>query len=166
MGHGNSRNVSSSAMGGMNPNLPRLQIDADNALAATDPEVPKGATNLPQTLEGAAALLLRLADLAASLPDPITGRDRMADGATCAGVAVAGAAPKSRPAPHKARQAIPRLAISPAEAAATLGVSVDFFAEHIAPELRAVRRGRLRLYPVRELERWLDENASRALDDL
>jgi hypothetical protein len=30
-------------------------------------------------------------------------------------------------------------------------------------ELRIVRRGRRRLIPVRELERWLDENATRAL---
>lgn len=58
-----------------------------------------------------------------------------------------------------------RLAYSRAEAAAALGVSVDFFDEHIAPEVRAVRRGRRRLYPVRELERWLDQAASLALED-
>jgi excisionase family DNA binding protein len=57
-----------------------------------------------------------------------------------------------------------RLALSKSEAAAALGVSVDFFDEHIAPDLRIVRRGRRRLIPVRELERWLDENAARALD--
>jgi excisionase family DNA binding protein len=57
-----------------------------------------------------------------------------------------------------------RLALSKVEAAQALGVSVDFFDEHIRPELRVVRRGRLRLFPVRELERWLDENAVQALD--
>jgi hypothetical protein len=57
-----------------------------------------------------------------------------------------------------------RLALTRIEAARSLGVSVDFFDEHIAPELRTVRRGRLRLYPVRELERWLDANAARVLD--
>jgi hypothetical protein len=31
-------------------------------------------------------------------------------------------------------------------------------------ELCVVRRGRRRLIPVRELERWLDENAARVLD--
>jgi hypothetical protein len=41
-------------------------------------------------------------------------------------------------------------------------VSVDFFDEHIAPELRTVRRGRRRLIPVRELERWVDEQADLA----
>ena len=53
-----------------------------------------------------------------------------------------------------------RLALSKTEAAEALGVSVDFFDEHIAPELRIVRKGRRRLISVRELERWLDENAS------
>ena len=59
-----------------------------------------------------------------------------------------------------------RLALSPDEAAAALGVSRDFFDEHIAPELRIVRRGRRRLVPVRELERWLDLSASRAYDEV
>jgi len=58
----------------------------------------------------------------------------------------------------------PRLALSKAEAAETLGVSVDFLEQHVMPELRIVRRGRRRLIPLRELGRWLDENAARALD--
>ena len=61
---------------------------------------------------------------------------------------------------------IPRLALGAEEAAKALGVSRDFLDEHIAPELRAVRRGRRKLYPVRELERWLAENASRIADEL
>jgi excisionase family DNA binding protein len=56
------------------------------------------------------------------------------------------------------------LALSKREAAAALGVSVDFLEEHVLHELRIVRRGRRRLIPVRELERWLDSSASRALD--
>jgi len=56
-----------------------------------------------------------------------------------------------------------RLAFSKAEAAAALGVSVDFFEQHVMPELRIVRRGRRRLIPVVELERWLAENASMVL---
>lgn len=56
-----------------------------------------------------------------------------------------------------------RLALSKAEAAQALGVSVDFLEEHVLPELRVVYRGRRRLIPVRELERWLDESAVRAL---
>jgi excisionase family DNA binding protein len=50
------------------------------------------------------------------------------------------------------------------EAAQALGVSVDYLAEHIAPELRWVRRGRKKLVPVRELERWLDTNAAFTID--
>jgi excisionase family DNA binding protein len=59
---------------------------------------------------------------------------------------------------------LPRLALSPEEAARALGVSRDFFDQHLIPELRVVRRGRRRLIPVRELERWLDEEAARALE--
>ena len=58
---------------------------------------------------------------------------------------------------------LPRLALSPEEAAAALGVSRDFFDGHVLPELRVVRRGRRRLVPVRELERWLEHAAGRAL---
>ncbi|MFL5844514.1 MAG: hypothetical protein ACJ762_07455 [Solirubrobacteraceae bacterium] len=59
--------------------------------------------------------------------------------------------------------ALGRLALSKREAAAALGVSVDFLEEHVMHELRIVRRGRRRLIPVRELELWLDSNAARAL---
>lgn len=45
-----------------------------------------------------------------------------------------------------------------------LGVSRSFFFQHILPELRVVRLGRRRLVSVRELERWLDESASRVVD--
>lgn len=53
-----------------------------------------------------------------------------------------------------------RLALSKREAADALGVSVDFFERHVMPELRIVRRGRRRLIPVAELERWLEKNAA------
>lgn len=66
----------------------------------------------------------------------------------------------SRPAPNR----VPRLALSKTEAAEALGVFVDFFDEHVASELRMVRRGRRRLIPVRELERWLAESAALALE--
>jgi hypothetical protein len=52
-----------------------------------------------------------------------------------------------------------RLAITRAEAARALGVSINSFERHVQPELRIVRRGKLRLIPVREIERWLEENA-------
>ena len=56
-----------------------------------------------------------------------------------------------------------RLTLSPAEAAAALGVSRDFFDTHVKPELRVVRRGRLVLVPVRELERWVEQNSAAVL---
>ena len=53
----------------------------------------------------------------------------------------------------------PRLALSKQEAADALGVSVDFLERHVMPELRIVRRGRRRLIPTRELERWVQAQA-------
>jgi excisionase family DNA binding protein len=57
-----------------------------------------------------------------------------------------------------------RLALTVTEAAHALGVSDDFFREHIAPELRWVRRGRRKLVSVRELEAWLDRSAALTLE--
>ena len=56
----------------------------------------------------------------------------------------------------------PRLAVSPDEAAAVLGVSRDYFDEHVIGELRVVRRGRRILVALAELERWLGRAAARA----
>lgn len=64
---------------------------------------------------------------------------------------------------RKLAVSIPRLALTPPEAAAAIGVGPDFFEENIAPELRLIRRGRKRLVPVAELERWLAESAGRAV---
>jgi len=58
---------------------------------------------------------------------------------------------------------IPRVALTPAEAAAQLGVGPDFFNDEIRPELQLIRRGRKVLVPVAELERWVSENAERTL---
>jgi hypothetical protein len=58
---------------------------------------------------------------------------------------------------------IPRIALTPAEAAAAIGVGPDFFDQNVAPELRMIRRGRKRLVPVAELERWTAESAERVL---
>lgn len=59
---------------------------------------------------------------------------------------------------------IPRISLRPEEAASALGVSRDLFDEKIAPDLRVIRRGRLKLYPVRELERWAEANAEKVLE--
>lgn len=65
-----------------------------------------------------------------------------------------------------ASQPLPRLALSPDEAAASLGVSRDYFDEHVRPELRVVRRGRRVLVSVNELERWLGRSSSLTLEGL
>jgi hypothetical protein len=54
-----------------------------------------------------------------------------------------------------------RLALTKLEVAGALGVSVDFFDDHVATELRCIRRGRHRLYPVAEVKRWLEASAAR-----
>ncbi len=59
---------------------------------------------------------------------------------------------------------LPRLTLNPEEAAQALGVSRDFLDQHVMPELRIVRRGRLRLIPVKELERWVDRSAAMTLE--
>jgi excisionase family DNA binding protein len=59
---------------------------------------------------------------------------------------------------------VPRFALTRLEAAQSLGVSVDFFETHVQSELRVIRRGRLVLVPVSELQRWCDRNAARTLE--
>src|SRR4051812_36748880 len=56
-----------------------------------------------------------------------------------------------------------RMALTKAEAAYALGISVDFLERHVIHELRIVRRGRRRLIPITELQRWLDSTAARTL---
>jgi hypothetical protein len=65
---------------------------------------------------------------------------------------------RSRPAASQ------RLALTRAEAAEALGISIDSFERYVQPEVRLVRRNSLRLVPVRELERWVDENAALTID--
>jgi len=81
------------------------------------------------------------------------------------------AAPRRQAAPASARTfrvvsvdtaGVPRIAMSKQEAASALGVSIDFFDEHIVRDLRMVRVGRRRLVPIAELERWLDTHADLA----
>ena len=57
------------------------------------------------------------------------------------------------------RPAPPRTALSIEEACASLGVSEDFWREHIEPEIRLVRVGRRKIVPTASLEKWLDERA-------
>jgi hypothetical protein len=59
---------------------------------------------------------------------------------------------------------IPRIAMTAAESAAALGIGPDHFEEHVAPELKVIRRGRKRLFPCAELERWALESAEHVHD--
>ncbi len=63
------------------------------------------------------------------------------------------------------RGSVPRLALTAMEAPAALGVSDDFFRDHIASELRWVRRGAKKLVSVRELEAWLERESARTLGE-
>ena len=69
--------------------------------------------------------------------------------------------PAAPRAPRERNRRLPRLALSPDEAAAVLGVSRDYLDEHVIDELRVVRRGRRILIALAELERWLDRSATR-----
>ena len=56
------------------------------------------------------------------------------------------------------------LALTPTEAAQELGCGRDFFDKRIGPELRWVRRGRLKFVAIAEIEDWLRRSVSLTLD--
>jgi hypothetical protein len=58
-----------------------------------------------------------------------------------------------------------RLALTAGEAAQALGCSRDFFDEHIGPELRWIRHGRLKFVAIAELEDWLRRSAALTLQN-
>jgi len=58
---------------------------------------------------------------------------------------------------------VPRVALTRIEAAAALGIGIDSFDRHVAADVRMIRRGRLRMIPVSELERWATEQAERTI---
>jgi hypothetical protein len=64
--------------------------------------------------------------------------------------------------PPNGRLEVPRLALTPDEAARSIGTSRDYFDDHVKPELR---RGRKVLVPVRELEAWLARSAAITLEE-
>jgi len=53
------------------------------------------------------------------------------------------------------------VALTKPDAARALGMSIDSFERYVMADVRCIRRGRLRLFPVAELQRWADENAER-----
>lgn len=52
-----------------------------------------------------------------------------------------------------------QLALSRQDAARALGMSLSHFKRHVQPQLRCVYSGSLRLYPVSELQGWLDRQS-------
>lgn len=62
------------------------------------------------------------------------------------------------------RPPLERLAYTMSEAAAVIGVSPDFFADHVRADLRIVRKGRLKLVSKLELERWLEQNSTLTIE--
>jgi excisionase family DNA binding protein len=62
-------------------------------------------------------------------------------------------------------EAIPRIALRVGEAAASLGISDDHFRRHVAPQLKWVRTGRVKLVACSELEEWLRRSSQRIVDD-
>ena len=57
--------------------------------------------------------------------------------------------------------AVPRVALTREEAAASLGMSLDSFERYVQPSLSMIRCGRMRLVPLNELQRWASEAAER-----
>ena len=49
---------------------------------------------------------------------------------------------------------VPRVALTRAEAAASLGMSLDSFERYVQPHLRIIRLGRMRIVATEELQQW------------
>lgn len=57
------------------------------------------------------------------------------------------------------------IAVSRERAAIALGMKLTSFETYVQPHVRMIRKGKLRLVPVTELERWAGENAEFTLRD-
>ncbi len=64
----------------------------------------------------------------------------------------------------KGKRRVTRIAYDRPEAAECLGMGVTSFEAYVAPQIRSIRVGRIVLYPVRELERWAEQNAAFTLE--
>ena len=60
-------------------------------------------------------------------------------------------------------ESVPRLALTVAEAAESIGVSRRWFEEHALPTLACVRHGRRILIPTAALTAWLERESARRL---
>lgn len=54
-----------------------------------------------------------------------------------------------------------KLLLTRVEAAESLSMSLRSFEQYVQPHLALVRRGRMRLVPAKELERWVESNMER-----
>ncbi len=59
--------------------------------------------------------------------------------------------------------AVPRVALTREEAAASLAMSLDSFERYVQSSIRMLRCGRMRLVPLAEIVRWADEHAERTV---
>jgi len=59
---------------------------------------------------------------------------------------------------------VPRVLLTRVEAARSLGISVDSFERYVQAELPVIRRGRLRLVRVADIEKWAADNAALTLE--
>lgn len=55
--------------------------------------------------------------------------------------------------------AVPRVTLTREEAAGSLGMSLDSFERYVQPEINLIRRSRMLLVPIAELNRWAQDNA-------
>lgn len=58
-----------------------------------------------------------------------------------------------------------RLALRKQEAAAWIGISDETFDRYVKPHARVVRLGGVRIYPIGDLLRFLDEQAAAPLEE-
>jgi len=70
----------------------------------------------------------------------------------------------SREGSETSAHAARALAVRVTEAAEMLSMSRDSFERHVLPDVRVIRRGRLLLVPVKELERWCEREAAFTLE--
>jgi len=63
--------------------------------------------------------------------------------------------------PDRGVQDVPRIALTRTEAAAALGMGATSFDQYVAPHVRMIRLGKIRVVTVDELERWAESVAQR-----
>ena len=66
-------------------------------------------------------------------------------------------------AKRKVDRPIPRIAVTKDEAAAMLGMSVGSLNKYVMPDVKVIRRGKIVLIPVKQLDAWADRAADYTL---